>query len=317
LTFIKIKHEMFALLKKEIHTFFASVIGYLVIGVFLLLNGLFLWFFKGDYNIPDSGFADATPFFTLAPLIFIFLIPAVTMRSFSDEKKHGTLELLFTKPLSKFSIVVGKYLGAYFLILIALLPTLFYIYTLYALGNPVGNLDFGSTFGSYFGLLFLIAAYTAIGIYASTLSTNQIVAFIVAVFLCFFFYLGFNGLADVFSSHTISKLGMDMHYKSISRGVIDTRDILYFLSITLFFVILTVLALERSKAARKKWMYGLALPLVLLLFSFYSGAFYQRFDLTSDKRYTLHPVTESILSQANSPVLIDVFLEGDDFPSEI
>ncbi len=238
---------MFAILKKEINTFFASPIGYLVIGFFLLLNGLFLWFFKGENNILDYGFADLSSFFLLAPWILIFLIPAVTMRSFSDEKKQGTLELLLTKPITHLNIVLGKYFGAFALILIALLPTLLYVYTVYQLGNPVGNLDFGSTLGSYFGLLFLIAAYTAIGVFASTLSDNQIVAFITSVAICFMFYIGFESVADYTSSNFIEQLGMNAHYKSISRGVIDTRDIIYFLSITAFFIMLTKLNINKEK----------------------------------------------------------------------
>jgi len=237
---------MLAILKKEINSFFASPIGYLVIAIFLLLNGLFLWLFKGDFNILDYGFADLSSFFLLAPWILIFLIPAVTMRSFSDEKKQGTLELLLTKPISHFNIVLGKYFGAFILILIALLPTLLYVYTVYQLGNPVGNLDVGSTLGSYFGLLFLIASYTAIGVFSSTLSDNQIVAFITSVFLCFLFYIGFEGIAEFISSDIIDQFGMSSHYKSMSRGVLDTRDIIYFLSITVFFLILTKLNLSKT-----------------------------------------------------------------------
>jgi len=225
---------MLAILKKEINSFFASPIGYLVIAVFLLLNGLFLWLFKGEFNILDSGFADLSAFFLLAPWILIFLIPAVTMRSFSDEKKQGTLELLLTKPISNLQIVLGKYFGAFILIIIALIPTLLYVFTVNKLGNPEGNLDMGSTLGSYFGLLFLVAAYTAIGIFSSTLSDNQIVAFIIAVFICFFFYFGFEGLSNynLFGdTFYIEKLGMESHFKSMSRGVLDTRDIIYFISI--------------------------------------------------------------------------------------
>ena len=238
---------MFAILKKEINSFFASPIGYLVIAIFLVLNGLFLWLFKGEFNILDYGFADLSPFFLLAPWILIFLIPAVTMRSFSDEKKQGTLELLLTKPISHLHIVLGKYFGAFILILIALLPTLLYVYTVYQLGNPVGNLDLGSTIGSYFGLLFLVAAYNAIGIFASTISDNQIVAFITAVFICFVFYIGFEGLAEFTSSNFLDQLGMSVHYKSMSRGVLDTRDIIYFLSITVFFLMLTKLNISKTK----------------------------------------------------------------------
>ncbi|AUC77844.1 gliding motility-associated ABC transporter permease subunit GldF [Olleya sp. Bg11-27] len=237
---------MLAILKKEINSFFASPIGYLVITIFLVLNGLFLWVFKGEFNILDNGFADLSSFFLLAPWILIFLIPAVTMRSFSDEKKQGTLELLLTKPISTLQLVLGKYFGAFVLILIALLPTVLYVYTIYQLGNPIGNLDFGSTLGSYFGLLFLVAAYTAIGVFASTLSDNQIVAFIVAVFLCLFFYIGFEGIADVVSNNMIENLGMNAHFKSMSRGVLDTRDIIYFLSLTTLFIMLTKFNIKKQ-----------------------------------------------------------------------
>ncbi|WP_460218651.1 gliding motility-associated ABC transporter permease subunit GldF [Psychroserpens sp. MEBiC05023] len=240
---------MLAILKKEINTFFASPIGYLVIAVFLLLNGLFLWLFKGDFNILDNGFADLSNFFLLSPWILIFLVPAVTMRSFADEKKQGTLELLLTKPISHLKIVFGKYLGALVLISIALIPTLLYVYTISKLGNPEGNLDTGSVMGSYFGLLFLVAAYTAIGVFASSLTDNQIVAFIIAVFICFFFYFGFEGLSNfnLFGDTVyIEKLGMESHFKSMSRGVLDTRDIVYFLSISILFIILTTLNIKRA-----------------------------------------------------------------------
>ncbi|HRG18418.1 MAG TPA: gliding motility-associated ABC transporter permease subunit GldF [Flavobacterium lutivivi] len=234
---------------REIKSFFGSPIGYLVIAIFLLLNGLFLWIFDGEYNILQSGFADLTPFFTISPWILIFLIPAVTMRSFSDEKKQGTIELLLTKPLSVWQIVNGKFLGAFLLIVIAIIPTFIYVYVVSSLGMPAGNIDMGSTIGSYFGLLFLVAAYTSIGIFTSTLSENQIVAFIVSVFLCFLFYYGFEGLTTLFKSQSdiIAQLGMDYHFKSMSRGVLDTRDILYFVSISIAFLSLTVYQLKSMK----------------------------------------------------------------------
>jgi len=241
---------MKAILFREIKSFFGSPIGYLVIAIFLLLNGLFLWVFEGDFNILDSGFADLSPFFTLAPWILIFLIPAVTMRSFSDEKKQGTLELLLTKPITIWQIVNGKFFGALLLIVIAIVPTLIYVWVIYGLGLPEGNIDLGSTLGSYFGLLFLISAYSAIGIFTSTLSDNQIVAFILSVFLCFFFYFGFEGLAGYLTSieNSISSLGMDSHFKSMSRGVLDTRDILYFVSVTVLFLSFTVFKLKSLKS---------------------------------------------------------------------
>lgn len=236
---------MFPIIKKEITSFFASTIGYLVIGLFLIVNGLFLWVFSGDFNILDAGFADLNPFFELAPWILLFLIPAVTMRAFSDELKQGTLELLVTKPISLRAIVLGKYVGAVLLIVLSLLPTLLYVVTISNLGNPSGNWDVGSTLGSYLGLLFLVLAYTAVGIFASTLSENQIVAFIVAIFLCFVLYFGFEGLGSINSSIDISYLGLKAHFTSISRGVLDTRDVIYFLSVTALFISLTVIKLKK------------------------------------------------------------------------
>ncbi|SFE97367.1 gliding motility-associated ABC transporter permease subunit GldF [Flavobacterium xueshanense] len=241
---------MKSIVLREIKSFFGSPIGYLVIAIFLIINGLFLWVFEGDYNILNTGFADLTPFFTLAPWILIFLIPAVTMRSFSDEKKQGTLELLLTKPLSIWQIVNGKFLGALLLVVMTIIPTFIYVEVISSLGMPEGNIDMGSTIGSYFGLLFLIAAYSAIGIFTSTLSDNQIVAFIIAVFLCFFFYFGFEGLAAAVPnvSSIIASLGMQDHFKSMSRGVLDTRDILYFTSITVVFLSFTVYNLKSFKS---------------------------------------------------------------------
>jgi ABC-2 type transport system permease protein len=240
---------MKAILFREIKSFFGSPVGYLVIAIFLIINGLFLWVFEGEFNILNSGYADLNPFFTLAPWVLLFLIPAVTMRSFSDEKKQGTLELLFTKPISMWEIVHGKFLGAFLLIVIAVLPTLIYVTIISKLGMPEGNLDVGSTLGSYFGLLFLMGAYTSIGIFCSTLSENQIVAFIISLFLCFLFYFGFEGISAMFKdfSDLISPWGMQFHFNSMSRGVIDTRDIIYFFSVSWLFLAATVLKLKQLR----------------------------------------------------------------------
>ncbi|WP_191859860.1 gliding motility-associated ABC transporter substrate-binding protein GldG [Hanstruepera ponticola] len=307
---------MLAILRKEINSFFASPIGYLVIAIFLTLNGLFLWLFSGEFNILDNGFADMSSFFLLAPWILIFLIPAVTMRSFADEKKQGTLELLLTKPISDLKIVFGKYFGTILLIIVAILPTLLYVYTVYELGNPIGNIDFGSTLGSYFGLLFLIAAYTAIGVFSSSITDNQIVAFITAVFLCFLFYIGFEGIADILSSSFLEQLGMSTHYKSMSRGVIDTRDILYFVSITLFFILLTNLNISTKKFDKKRLTSIVILFLGLLVLNIFTQSIYKRFDLTSDKRYTLSDAAKQTITTVESPIVIDVFLDGTNLPSE-
>ncbi|WP_026777095.1 gliding motility-associated ABC transporter permease subunit GldF [Polaribacter sp. Hel_I_88] len=239
---------MKAILKKEFNSFFASPIAYLVIGVFLLINGLFLFIFDDDFNILNAGFADVTPFFYLAPWVFLFLIPAITMKSFADEFNTGTIELLKTKPISDWQIVLGKFWASLLLVCVAIIPTFIYVYSVYQLGNPVGNIDFGSTIGSYIGLLFLASTYTSVGLFTSTLSKNQIVAFILAVFITFFLFYGFDAIATSFgdSSFTIQQLGINEHFKSISRGVIDTRDIIYFLSVTFFFLFMTKTRLENE-----------------------------------------------------------------------
>jgi len=234
------------IIKREINSFFSNIMGYLVIGIFLLINGLFLWVFKGGYNIFDAGFADLTPLFELAPWILLFLIPAITMRAFSEEIKMGTFELLVTKPISLRNIVLGKYFGAVILVCLAILPTLIYIVTISNLGNPTGNWDVGSTLGSYLGLFFLVLGYTAIGIFTSTLSQNQIVAFIIAVLCCFLLYYGFDSLGSIFNIElNIASFGMKAHFDSMGRGVLDTRDIIYFLSIAVFFIALTIKKLQK------------------------------------------------------------------------
>lgn len=232
---------MFPILKKEFNSFFASPIAYLVIGVFLLVNGLFLWVFNDDFNILNAGFADLNNFFFLAPWILLFLIPAITMKTFADEFQSGTIEILKTRPISNWQIVLGKFFAALSLIFIAIIPTFVYVYSVNQLGNPVGNIDYGSTIGSYLGLFLLASSYASIGLFTSTLPKNQIVAFLLGVFIAFFFYYGFDAIADLFgsSSFTVKLFGMNEHFKSISRGVIDTRDILYFLSITIFFLFIT------------------------------------------------------------------------------
>ena len=237
---------MIAILRKELNLFFASPVGYLVISVFLVINGLFLWVFKGDFNILNAGFADLNSFFFVAPWFFIFLIPAITMRSFSDEIRLGTIEILKTMPISNWEIVLGKYLGSFILIILALLPTLTYVYTVNQLGNPIGNLDFGSTLGSYFGLLFLASAFTSIGLFASTLSNNQIVSFIIGGILCFILFYGFDAMSELisFDNFQLVNLGMNAHFKSMSRGVIDSNDIVYFISVSYLFLYLTKLKFD-------------------------------------------------------------------------
>lgn len=237
---------MLSILKKELNSFFASPIGYLVIAVFLVMNGLFLWVFVGDFNILNAGFADLNSFFFITPWFFLFLIPAITMRSLSDEIRLGTIEILKTKPISNWQIVLGKFYGALLLILFALMPTIIYAYSIIQLGNPAGNLDIGSTIGSYIGMLFLASAFTSVGLFTSTFSGNQIIAFMLGVIISFFMFYGFEALADLGISESLRSFGLYEHYKSISRGVIDTSDIVYFVSVTVFFLFLTYFKLKKE-----------------------------------------------------------------------
>lgn len=242
---------MFALYLKEIRAFLSSITGYVVILVFLVSTGLFLWFFPNDFNILDYGYANLDGLFIVAPIVFLFLVPAITMRSFSEEKKTGTIELLFTRPLSDMQIVSAKFLASVTLILISLLPTLVYFFSVYQLGFPVGNLDMGSIWGSYLGLLFLGAAFASVGVFASSLSDNQVISFILAIIISSFLYLGFEFIysLDLFGSIDlfIRSLGMSSHYSSISRGVVDTRDVVYFLSVIALFLFLTNFSLSKRK----------------------------------------------------------------------
>lgn len=242
---------MFNIFLKELNHFFSSLIGYIAIIVFLLATGLFLWVFP-DTSVLDYGFATLESLFYMAPWIFMFLIPAITMRSFSEEYNTGTIEILNTKPLTENRIIGGKYLAAFFLVLFSLLPTLIYFYSVSSLGAPAGNIDSGATWGSYIGLLLLGGAFVAIGIFASAITNNQIVAFIIAIFLCFFVYIGFDYVSrlDIFFASLdsfIEQLGIDAHYQSIGRGVVDTRDLIYFLSLIAAFLYFTKIALESRK----------------------------------------------------------------------
>lgn len=223
----------------EIRSFFGTITGYLVMMVFLVINGLLLWAIEGDYNIAQSGYADLSAFFLLAPWVLIFLIPAVCMRSFSVEIQQGTIELLLTKPLSISSIVAGKYFGALFIVVLAILPTLVYVWVLDEYLAANNALDWASIAGSYIGLVFLAGAYCAMGIFSSSLSSNQVVAFIVAVFLCVFFSLGIDIIAQSTGSLIIEQIGVNYHFRSISKGVIDTRDLVYFVSLIVLFLSLT------------------------------------------------------------------------------
>ncbi|MBK8519236.1 MAG: gliding motility-associated ABC transporter permease subunit GldF [Saprospiraceae bacterium] len=242
---------MLSVFLKEIRSFFSSLTGYLVITIFLLSVGLFMWVFS-DTSVLEYNFATMDQLFSIAPLVFLFLIPAITMKTIADEKSKGTLELLFTKPISASDIILGKYFANVSLVVLALVPTLIYYYSIFQLGSPQGNLDSGAILGSYIGLFFLGGAFVAIGMFASSLTDNQIVAFILGAFLCFFFHWAFMYLASspifrTWNDLLIQKIGINYHYNSISKGVIDSRDIVYFISVIVIFIYATIAVIKRQK----------------------------------------------------------------------
>lgn len=243
---------MLSLAFKEVRAFLNSLIGYTVVSVFLLFTGLFMWVLPTDANVLDNGYADLSTLFTVAPWVFLFLIPAITMRSFADERATGTMELLQTRPLSDMQIVLAKYLASVALIMFALIPTLAYYFSVSALGAPAGNIDSGSVWGAYVGLLMLGSGFAAIGIFASGVAPNQIVAFIVAVFLSWALWIGLSSFAsfELLGSwdHWLFELSLNTHYSALGRGVIDSRDLLYFLSVIVLFLHLT-----RTRLAARKW----------------------------------------------------------------
>lgn len=235
---------------REISSFFSSLTGYLVLIVFLIVNGLFLWVFPGEMNISDSGYASLDTLFTISPWVFLFLVPAITMRSFADERKSGNLDLLLTRPLTEMHIIVSKYLANLCVAVIALIPTLFYYISIILLSGK-NIVDHGAIMGSYFGLVLLAAIYTSIGIFSSTLTENTVVAFIIAVLLCFLLYSGFGSIAylskEGATGSLIAGLGIEFHYNSMRKGVIDSRDLVYFLSVIAIFLLFSKIRLNSRK----------------------------------------------------------------------
>jgi ABC-2 type transport system permease protein len=243
---------MFAIFRKEISGFFSSLTGYIVIIVFLLINSLFMWVFPGEWNIFDSGYAGLETMFFLSPWVFLFLVPAVTMRMFAEENRLGTMELIYSRPITERAIIWGKYLASVSLVLLALLPCLIFYISVYMLGDTPGNLDKGGTWGAFIGLFFLASVYASAGIFASSLTDNQVIAFIIAVLLCFFLFMGFDSFAYLPGLKNLDefviRLGINEHYKSISRGVIDIRDVVYFVA-----VIFILIEATRFHLVSRKW----------------------------------------------------------------
>lgn len=319
---------MWTLYRKELTSFFSSLIGYLTIGVFLILTGLQLWVFNGEYNIINHEYAGMEGLFDVGQYLYLLLIPAITMRTLADERRGGTIEMLMTRPLSDWTIVFAKFLASWTLVLISLLPTLVCYISVYHLGETVGNIDSGSVIGSYFGLLLLGGTFVAIGIFASSLTSNQIVSFILAVAFSAAAHLGFEAVARMHLLESggdlfIKGLGLKEHYESISRGVIDTRDLLYFLSVAALFLMATRIVLQsrqwngwnkRKNLKRTHWLELGATLVIVVAVNVIDHFVYTRLDLTEEKRYTLTQSTKNMLDKIDEPMLFRVYLEGEMSP---
>jgi ABC-2 type transport system permease protein len=306
---------VFSILKKEITTYLSSLVAYITIGVFLLVLGLFLWVFP-DTSILAYGYAGLDSLFSTAPYLFMFLVPAITMRSLAEERREGTFELLLTRPLTDIQIVLGKYFAGVVIVLFALAPTLVYYFSVHTLGTPQGNIDTGAVIGSYIGLFLLGSSFAAIGLFASSVSKNQVIAFTIAVFLCFFFYSGFDSLSSILSLQNLGlqSLGITEHYQSISRGVLDTRDLIYFIVLATLFIWLTLFVLNRQAGKKLINTVFLSTLGIMLSLSLLSGKLFTRFDFTKEKRFTISPVSRKVMDSLPQTVSVTVYLQGDNFP---
>ena len=308
---------MIAQLQKELKVYFSGILGYLIIGIYLLINGLMLWVFNGPFNLLDGGYATLSNYFGLAPWVFLFLIPAVSMRVFSDELKSGMMELLIVRPISTRELVLAKFLGTLSVVVLSILPTFIYLCSMSELGSPVGNIDWGASIGSFVGLLALGGAYTAIAVFASSLTTNNVVAFVLGVVFNAGIYIGFEALANLYQFSgwelVVRNLGINEHYISMSRGVLDARDLGYFIGIILLFLGLTQVLVARGNQKRPLRNAAVfILPALALLTSSY--LIHWRIDLTEESRYSLSEGTEGLLDQLDEPLLVKIYLEGE-FPA--
>lgn len=307
---------MFSIYKKEVASYFNSLIGYLAIGLFLLLTGLLLWFFP-DSSILDTGYASLEGFFSIAPYLLLFLVPAITMRSLAGEKADGTYDLLLSRPISLKQIVIGKYLGSLTIVVLAILPTIVYAITIYLLAFPKGNIDLGATIGSYLGLILLSSAFTALCIFCSSLTQNPVIAFLVSVFLCFIAYYGIVAMSQlavfIAVADQLNAVGIQSHYNAVSRGVLAAKDFIYFVSFSILFLTFSIGHLGRLFNPRKKTFTVYLTTIVILLLlnqSFFYNQF-DRIDFTEDKRFTLTETSKDLVKNLDSEVYITIFLDGE------
>ncbi len=305
---------MYSILKKEISSYLSSLVAYVTIGIFLLGMGLLLWVVPST-SILAYGYAGLDSLFSLTPYLFMFLIPAITMRSLAEERREGTFEILLTRPLTDVQIILGKYFASLVLVLFALLPTLVYYYSVYQLGAPAGNVDTGAVIGSYIGLFLLGSCFVSIGLFASAVSKNQIIAFTIAAAASFFFYSGFDLLSPlpVLQNLNLPALGITEHYDSVSRGVLDTRDLAYFVCLSALFILATLLVVKLQSQKNRK---TLLLPFgIIVALAFLSTLTFTRFDFTKEKRFTISPISQQVLGKVNQPIKVTIFLKGDNFPN--
>ncbi|MVZ66892.1 gliding motility-associated ABC transporter substrate-binding protein GldG [Sphingobacterium sp. DK4209] len=307
---------MYSILKKEIANYFNAYTGFLAIALFLLITGLLCWIFP-DTAILDAGYANLDSFFNLAPYVFLFLIPAICMRSIAGEKADGTYDLLLSRPISIRQLILGKFFGALVILILAILPTIIYPISLYFLANPIGNIDTGAIIGSYIGLLFLGIAFIAISIFCSSVSKNPIVAFLLAIFVCFFFYYAFDAISG-FSAlyafvYEIKSFGIQEHYFNISRGVLTGADLIYFISLSAIFLLFSIGHLNRQYTPTKK---TLTVYLGVLVFAFivnqpFITSLLGRLDFTADKRFTLSETSKNTVKEVKKHIQVTIFLDGD------
>lgn len=300
---------------KEVSSYFNSLVGYLVIGLYLILTSLLIWLFP-ETSILESGYADLNLFFQVSPYLFIFLIPALTMRSIAGEISEGTFDLLRSRPVSIFNIVLGKFFAALTLTVFALLPSLVYVYSIYSLAYPVGNIDLAAIVGSYIGLLMLALSFCALGLFSSCLTKNPIVSFLLSAFLCFIFYDVFSALSKIpnLNEHSffVANIGIKEHYESVSRGVLSFQDTIYFFSFTLFFLMLTIGHIDRKFRTRKKTLstYVIVLTLLLIANGPIFTSLFDRIDFTSDNRYSLSETSKTLLKEIDQNIYVTLFLDG-------
>ena len=298
---------MWSICKKEWTQYFSSLTGYLIISFYLVVNGLLL-FVIPNYNLLDFGYASLQVYFDFAPWFLLLLVPAITMRSFSDEFKQGTYEVLHSLPFSSLQLVLGKLLGSLLIVIAAIAPTIFYAVVLDAL-SATGGIDWGATFGSYIGLIFLGAVYTAVGVFASSLTKNSAIALLVSIIISILLLQSFDWLSTVsfFANgydFYIKQLGLSLHYNNMSKGLIKMTDLIYFISILVLFILGTI---ENLKG-KIKYVF---LLIAIIGANYLSNIFPFQFDLTKEKRYTLSASSTEVISQIQAPVTVHLYLGGD------